>query len=94
MAGNVKIGATEAKATDDKPAEEVAKEALTEAESSDTVAAPDGPRIHMDRPVGGKYVSLGAGERVWVPEADVDPASLDADDPRIDDTDFKARQPK
>lgn len=69
------------------PVEETASDVLTETESTDTVAPVSGTRINMDRGIGGKYISLGGGERVWVPE---EGQEIEADDPRkIDDADLQ-----
>lgn len=71
----------------DAPSEDTSSEVLTETESTDTVAEVAGTRIHMDRAVGGRYVSLGGGERVWVPE---EGQEIEDDDPRkIDDADIQ-----
>lgn len=63
--------------------QESAGKGSTDDPSSDTVAELAAPvRIREERAVGGRFVSLGGGEREWVPEegqlaSDVHPAVID-----------------
>jgi hypothetical protein len=61
------------------------EKASTEAAADDTTAEVKDVRVSMDRGVGGRYVALGAGERIRVGEA-----STQDTVPVKDDAEFKA----
>lgn len=68
--------------------QETAPSASTNEPKSGTVPETAPVLIHEDRAVGGRFVSLGGGERAWVPEE----STLHAEDPRVSDEEFAAAQ--
>lgn len=73
---------------DETGAQETAPDASTPEPKSSTVAKTAPVLINEDRAVGGRFVSLGGGERAWVPEE----STLHDEDPRVSDEEFAAAQ--